>query len=220
MTVKTLNHLNKEKKDIIYNLEPDEFTKLINQLHIKQFDYLLTEIDITQGKILSEDFKIRKQKKMNYDDFLYDILRNMPDKLIDKTKVTFKTDLEEFRKYQVNRLGDLLNENFKLLERKETMFNMIIGFLFIASNLSTLQTLILYNKRNIDKNNKIIGSLALSFSNIDFYIDLFTNTKYKSKIKAMFNENTLKLIEHEIKNHNDFLKNYPAYKELYEMNRD
>jgi hypothetical protein len=112
--VKTLNHLNKEKMDLIYNLKPDEFTKLINRLFINMFDSNLNQIDITSNKVLNEnfeinkDFKIKKQKVIGLNDFIMDILNNMPDTLADKTKVTYKVNLNEFIEHQVNKLGDLL----------------------------------------------------------------------------------------------------------------
>jgi hypothetical protein len=108
--IKTLNHLNKEKIDLIYDLKPDEFTKLINKLFINTFDSHLNQIDITANKVLNEDFEINRteQEVTGLNDFTMDILNNMPDNLIDKTKVTYKVDLNEFIEHQVNKLGDLL----------------------------------------------------------------------------------------------------------------
>jgi len=204
---------------MIYNLEPDEFIKLINKLLIKKFELFLTEKDITANKILSDDFETREQKAVNLDEFINDIITNMPDNLIDKTWITYKADLNEFWEYRLNKSVDLLNENFKLLEQKEIYFNIAIGFLDQMNDLSTIQIFILYSKDVIEENEQLKSSLSLAFSQIDVYIDLFTKPEYKNHIKAILNDDILQLIEQKIKNHRHFLETYPLYKELYEKNK-
>lgn len=212
---KTIQQLNKEKKNILYNLEDTEFIEVYNNLLINQFDKTIIKENLPSN--INTDVEDYKKLNEEFDKFIYDILKDMPESLSNKTSVTYKVDIRKFEKHRLLKYIDCINENYNIMQQKEAIYNLALNFFIIMESLSTLQHILIIDPEFIDKDDNLKSKFILNFSEIDSYLEFFEDPKYEGKIKMVLNEARVKLIKLYIKKHKNLLKNLPEYKKLYEQ---
>lgn len=219
MTNTNINQLDKMKKDLIYNLEPDEFTKLINELFINRFKAIFYTD--------STDINEIETKVNNYDNFIGDLLENMPDKLLWETRTAQKIDLTKSNTYEYEQLNQMNINNISLIGNYKKVFHVVTMFLMLNNQMNNLRLLIMSDliyednktkkqyKKYFDKLEKT--SMFNKYNEIIEYIEKPEYQKLINHIDLLDNI-VYEYIKNEIQNHKDFLEDFQEYKAIINNN--